>query len=205
MKHLILYFLLSAFGQAAFAQHYTIRDAYRNIPIEYLPATKAYLKDKPDTRENRDIILSYHNEEREFIKLNHDGSKLTGKLKMYTSGTDIFVVVEHSYCRSSKCENHFVILKKDGETFKDVSNDVLSDYILNMGKISSDVKKAMKESYGSNDYFKDEGLDDKETLRDYITWELDEQNGKIYLKESSLPFVLATYVWNEKKGVFDEE
>ena len=92
-----------------------------------------------------------------------------------------------------------------GDSFEDVSESVLSDYVLNMGKISSEVKKAMKVSYGSNDFFKDEGLDNEETLRAQITWELDEQNGKIYLKESSLPHIISTYTWNEKKAVFDKE
>lgn len=183
-------------------QSYDIRDAYHDIPIEYLPATKAYVSGKTDNNENRDKILTYHNQERQFIKLNHSGSKLTGKLRMYTSGTNIFVAIEHSYCRSGKCQNEFVVLKKQGSGFVNASTDVIGDYELNYGKLAKEVKKAMKDSYGSNDFFESEGLDDVNNLKEHIYWEIDEQNENIYLKESSLPFTLATYTWDEKKGEF---
>jgi hypothetical protein len=146
--------------------------------------------------------LTYHNEERQFIKLNHSGSKLTGKLRMYTSGTDIFVAIEHTYCRSGKCQNEFVVLKKQGSGFVNASSEVIGDYELNYGKLAKEVKKAMKDSYGSNDFFESEGLDDENNLKEHIYWEIDEQNENIYLKESSLPFTLATYSWDEIKGEF---
>ena len=186
----------------SFRQSYTIRDAYHHIPIEYLPSTKSYVIGKADNKENRDKILTYHNEERQYIKLNHSGSKLTGKLKMYTSGTNIFVAVEHTYCRSVKCQNEFVILKRPGGGFINPSTEVLADYVLNYGKLSKEVKKAMKDSYGNNDFFESEGLDDENNLKEHIYWEIDEQNNNIYLKESSLPYTLSTYTWDEKKTIF---
>ncbi|MFY0672947.1 MAG: hypothetical protein JXQ87_06060 [Bacteroidia bacterium] len=200
----MLFALTVAFISLSFysPQSYSIRDAYHDISLDYLPVTEDYITGKIDNNENRDKILIYHNEERQLIKLNHSGSKLTGKLKMYTSGTNIFVAIEHTYCRSGKCQNQFVVLKKQGNGFVKASTDVIADYELNYGKLSKEVKKAMKDSYGNNDFFESEGLDDENNLREHIYWEIDEQNENIYLKESSLPFTLAIYTWDEKKGEF---
>ncbi|MGB0432341.1 MAG: hypothetical protein ACPGLV_17835 [Bacteroidia bacterium] len=205
MKPILLVFSIAIAFSFARPQAYTIRDAYHNIPIEYLPSTKAYLNGKSDNKENRDKILTYHNKEREFIKLNHSGSKLTGQLMMFVSGTDIYVVVEHSFCRSGKCQNEFVILMKKGDGFVDVTASVLKDFELSVSKWKGTIKKEMKNSYGTNDYFESLGLNDNNTLKEYLIWQLDEQSGHIKLNESSLPYTLATYSWDEKKGEFKKD
>lgn len=198
----VLVCLLAISLSFALPQAYTIRDAYHEIPLEYLPATKDYLKDKVDNYENRDKILIYHNEELECIRLHHSNNDLFGKLQLFTSGTNYYVAVEHTFCEAEKCQNEFVILKKEAGSFKNVSKDVLKDYDLNLGKLRGEVKKALKEAYGNDDFFEALNYKDDVSLRNHLIWEIDQQEHEIILKETSLPYKLAIYKWNEKKAIF---
>ncbi|MBI1185422.1 hypothetical protein GC194_14215 [bacterium] len=201
MKTFLLICTLSCF----LPQAYTVRDAYHDIPINFLPVTKMYVADKKDNAENRDKILIYHNADREFIKLNYAGSPLTGKLQLFTAGSNIYVVVEHLYCKSGNCDNYFSILKKENGGYTEVTTQVLNDFDMNLGKLRGQVKSALKDAYGSNDFYDDLGYKDDETLRKHLIWELDDQTGEIHLKESTLPYTLASYKWNEKKEIFESK
>jgi len=201
-----LYFSLAAviFSLGFRPDAYDIRQAYAEIPLKYLPLTAEYVKGKTDNSETRDEILTYHNVGREYISLRIPDNPVRGQLQLYKSSSNYYIAIEHTYCRSS-CDNDFVILRKDDNGYTDVSLEVLKDYELNLGSIKKEVKKAFKETYGSDDMFKDSGYNDEETLEKHIYWEIDDQTAVIYLKESSLPHIIASYKWNSDKVRFDKE
>lgn len=184
---------------------FDIRKAYHAIPLKYLPITEGFLKGKSDNHENRDLVLIYHNEKDEFMKLRYDGSPLLGRLRMFSSEGNQYIVVEHTYCRSEKCENHFVVLRRDGESYTDVSSEVIKGFDIDIKKVRSTMKKAFKESYDDLVYFNEQNYGEDEPLRKNLIWQMDDLNGSIYLKESSLPHIIATYKWNADKARFDQQ
>lgn len=184
---------------------FDIRQAYAEIPLKYLPLTREYVKGKTDNSETRDEILTYHNRDREYLSIRLKDNVMEGQMQLYKSGGSHYIVVEHTGCKRTVCENEFVILKKEGSDYVDVTRTALKDSDLNLSNIRGELKKAFKEAYGGNDPFKDSGYKDDETLKSHLYWHLDNQSGVIYLKESSLPHIIATYKWNEKKAVFAKQ
>lgn len=183
---------------------FDIRQAYAEIPLEYLPLTRDYVKGKTDNSETRDEILTYHNRGREFISLRVKDNAIEGQLQLYNSASDYYIAVEHTACKRT-CENEFVILKKESSGYTNVTNSVLKDFDMNLGSIRGVIKKEFKEAYGTNDMYKESGYDEDATLKEHIYWHIDDQTGVIYLKESSLPHIIATYKWNEKKATFSKQ
>ena len=180
----------------------TIRSAYREIALEHLPTTAAYLNGKEDNVENRDQILTYHNPDRELITVGYKGAPYLATLKLYTGGQRYYVAIEHSKCRSKKCDNKFVILQKKSDNYIDVTSELLTDVDMKLDKIRSTVKKEYKKSYGDNDAFESAGLDEDEALLKHLRWEIDIQTGEILFKETALPIMLGSYTWDESKSKF---
>lgn len=202
MKPLILLFLVMTH---LWPQSYTIRQAYNELPLDLLPATKSYLYDKVDNKENRDRILVYHNEERDFIRLKHDGSPLLGKLKLYQAADLKVVAIEHSFCQSGNCENYLSLARKELKAgYREATAELLPDYPLEPKSWRALVKQAMKDAYGNNDMFEGMGYEDDAVLQSHIIWQLDEQSGQIQLVETTMPVLLARYTWNAKKARFDK-
>lgn len=194
--------LLSA--SAPMPDAFDIRQAYTEIPLKYLPLTSIYVKGKQDNSETRDEILTYHNSAREYISLKIKDNPMKGQLQLYKSASAYYIAIEHTACKDG-CENEFVILQKTTSGYTDVTLEVLKDVDLNLGNIRGTLKKQFKKSYGTDDAFKDSGYKDDETLNKHLFWQIDDQSGLIYLKESSLPHIIATYKWNEKKASFSKQ
>lgn len=173
------------------------------MPLDLLPTTKSYLFDKADTKENRDKILVYHNEERDFIRLKHEGSPLLGKLKLYQSTDTKVVAVEHTYCQSGNCENYLSLARREQKIgYQEVTAELLPDYPLDTKAWRGMVKQAMKEAYGNHDMYEEMGYDDDAVLQSHLMWQLDEQSGHIQLVETTMPVLLARYAWDSKKARF---
>lgn len=202
----LLFSTLVIFPLLATAGDLDIRTAYHQIPIKYLPITQVFLEKegKADNHENRDLVLTYHNEKIEFIKLKYKDSPLLGRLRMFSGGGSHYIVIEHTYCRAENCENHFAVLRHENGSYVEVSAEVIKGFDIKVSKIRGDIKKAFKDSYGDLTYYDELEYDNDEALAKNLFWQMDDLNGTIYLKESSLPHIIASYKWNASKARFDQ-
>lgn len=181
-----------------------VRACYHDLPLAYLPVTQSHLQGREDNDENRDLALSYHNQEKDYLRVISKTTNLSGHLQYYKGEDFNVVAVEHSYCASGQCDNSFVVLSKEDGTWQDKTEEVLKDFDLNLNKIRREIKKAFKETYGSLEFYEINNYDEDEDLANGLAWKINDSESHILLRETSLPYTLAEYAWNKSKNEFEE-